>query len=559
MQLEPGKIVDEKYEIQVPLGMGGFGVVYRARQIAFDRIVALKVLHAHLDTANDAYKRFEREAKALSLLRHRNLVIFYGFGVWQQSPYIAMEMVQGKSLQDVLNNEGALPLVKALYFMKQLCHALVCAHANGIVHRDLKPTNVMICESEGLEYLKVIDFGLAKILPGSSYEAQRLTEAGYTVGSAQYMSPEQCLGQPVDERSDIYSIACIMHRCLTGSAPFQGEHSVVVMQQQLHDAPPLLSDLLEEGSYPFQLQDILIKGLAKSPADRYQSVEEMLSDLEAISDDRSESLVVQAAPITGSSARHRALMTKPKVRLPSTAIFFGVLFLIAIGCSAMLVIHMMSATPSQQLSTAYYEQAASLDDEQGYNVSVHPQLLQLFLKALELNRQDKLLSVDAELRARCQASKFLNEQRRFLEAKDIAQDGIDMSMQAGIYGDRASSLSRSYAVALNALGFARQGIHRLENLVLHCPNQSGEPCMNIKCALCTLYLSKHEPKKALSLIQNVEEHLSPSDWTYVEFMYLKSQAETDLGQTAAAAVSARKSADAQRVQDKNRLRATSLN
>lgn len=556
MQLEPGTIVDDKYEILAPLGMGGFGVVYKARQIAFDRVVALKVLHAHLDTANDAFQRFEREARALSLLRHRNLVIFYGFGVWQGSPYIAMEMVQGKSLQTVLNEEGSLPLIHVLYFMKQLCQALVCAHANGIVHRDIKPTNVMICESEGLEYLKVIDFGLAKILPGAGYNAQRLTEAGFTVGSAQYMSPEQCIGQAVDERSDVYSIACIIQRCISGSAPFEGEHSVVIMQQQLHEAPPLLSEVMEEGTYPPELQDILIKGLAKAPDDRYQSVQDMLSDLSSLSDEGSDLIAAHASPIFASSAKHRALELPKRRRFPSTVVLFGVLMIIAIGCSAMMMVNLMSATPTTELSIAYYKQASDMDA--GDKRADHSQLLNLYGKAVQLNQADKRLSVDAQLRARSQVSRFLNEQRRFLEAKQVAEDGLNVGYENGIFGEVMASLCRNYGTACDELGFARSGVGVVARIRDHWPDKTDQNYFNVSSVLASMYRSRHDSKGALKIIEDVEKRVNPEDWIYFEIMTIKSLAQKDLGQREEAEISARK-AEAARADDERRRKAVRMN
>ncbi len=276
-------VVDNRYRIQSVLGTGAFGTVYQAWQVQFDRVVALKTLNTTVLDEADGLARFEREARAISAIKHKNTIAFYGFGVWDHTPYMVMEFVEGISLESVLQEEGHLEPEHAVAIAKQVCQALQCAHAHGIVHRDLKPSNVMIVRSPGLpESIKIIDFGLAKLMPGYGIPAQRLTEAGVAVGTCHYMSPEQCIGgATVDHRTDIYSLGCILYEMLVGKMPFAGSENVAVMFQHVKDEPPRLPEGGTDSRMQ-ALQAILDNSMAKELNKRYFSAQQMDEDLAAI-------------------------------------------------------------------------------------------------------------------------------------------------------------------------------------------------------------------------------------------------------------------------------------
>jgi serine/threonine protein kinase len=282
MRFEPGDTIDDRYELIAPMGGGGFALVWKAFHKQFDRHVAIKFLDTRLFGYADNYARFEREAKALNGLKHKNIVQIYGFGVWKEAPYMVMELIGGISLQALIKREQRLPYSRAGEILSQLCEGLSCAHANGLLHRDLKPSNVMVVAGpDHKDIVKIIDFGLAKFKPGYGVDAQKLTEDGVAIGTCTYMAPEQCMGQPLDERSDIYSAGCILYECLTGSPPFVGEEMLHVMFQHLHDAPPHLRPESDPAAPTAALDAIVLKCLAKSAEDRYSDVTAMQKDLQA--------------------------------------------------------------------------------------------------------------------------------------------------------------------------------------------------------------------------------------------------------------------------------------
>jgi eukaryotic-like serine/threonine-protein kinase len=188
--LTAGTLIDGKYEVERVLGAGGFGTVYGAVQPQLGRTVAVKVVSTTLLHEADGLARFEREAKAISSLNHKNIVQFYGYGTWQQAPYMVMELVAGTSLEEILRGGRSIEPMRALRLIHQLFEALGAAHEVGVIHRDLKPSNILVQNSELGETLKIIDFGLAKLMPGYGIPGQKLTETGYALGTCAYMPPQ---------------------------------------------------------------------------------------------------------------------------------------------------------------------------------------------------------------------------------------------------------------------------------------------------------------------------------------------------------------------------------
>ena len=251
------------------LGKGGMSRVYRARQLQMDRIVAVKVLSGADLQSENAQLRFQQEAKLTSSLDHPNIVKVLSFGLSDDAqPYFVMEYLSGKTLADYLKAEK-LSLRKFKDIFLPLLLALEQAHAAGMIHRDIKPGNIMICgeDSEHLQ-VKLLDFGVAKShLP----ESQNLTKSGALIGSPAYMSPEQCKGEPIDARSDLYSLAAVMYEALCGETVFQAESMLEIMQKQVSEPPPTVSQLCRKCSLRNELAQAVLSALAKEPAQRPQT------------------------------------------------------------------------------------------------------------------------------------------------------------------------------------------------------------------------------------------------------------------------------------------------
>lgn len=277
--LTPGTIIGGTYEIKSLLGSGGMGQVYLARHQGLDRDVALKVLASNY-ISERAWRRFEAEAKAIAGLDHPSLVRVNDLGVHEgKFPYYAMEYIDGESLESVISKLGPMIWQRALPLFKQVADGLAFAHNKGIVHRDLKPANILVLGAESASpQIKILDFGLAK-LSQMDPENMRLTTTGEIFGSPYYMSPEQCLGNAVDARSDIYSLGCTLFECLTGKPPYTGEHALAVLSKHQIAEIPSLSTYLPRDSYPHALNGLITRMLAKEPGMRYQSMNALAYDI----------------------------------------------------------------------------------------------------------------------------------------------------------------------------------------------------------------------------------------------------------------------------------------
>jgi hypothetical protein len=279
--MQPGVVVDEKYEINRRLGTGGCGSVYEARQIDNNRKVAVKVLNPEMVKWGDGAKRFEREAKAIKALEHKNIVDFYGFGVWEKAPYLVVELIEGKSLDDILKSGERMDPARSLRLMRQVFEALAAAHKVGVVHRDMKPSNVMITtDGAGNEVAKLIDFGLAKLLPYCDLTTvHKLTETGMALGTCAYMAPEQVRGKGMDHRVDIYSTGCIWYQMIAGDLPFTATTNFEYMHAHVRDNPKPLDGLPPD----YEVLNTVIRNcMMKDPKDRYQHCTSVIADIDAI-------------------------------------------------------------------------------------------------------------------------------------------------------------------------------------------------------------------------------------------------------------------------------------
>lgn len=264
------KEIRARYTSVKPLGMGGMGTVYLAKDRVLDKLVAIKVLNASLTSQQSM--RFQREGKLSGKLKHENIVSVLDFGVSDKNiPYLVMEYLQGTNLRSIIEERGPLEIGDALPILLEICAGMIHSHANGISHRDLKPENVIICKLSNDEgpMVKIVDFGIARLTEGDGY----LTETGAMLGSPLYMAPEQCGGE-ADERSDIYSFGCLLFFTLTGVPPFKGETPIETIMLHKSEKPPLLCESADR-SFPNDAEKIVAKCLSKNPADRYQSFAEL--------------------------------------------------------------------------------------------------------------------------------------------------------------------------------------------------------------------------------------------------------------------------------------------
>ena len=273
-----GTIVDERYAIEELIGTGGMGRVYRAHQRSTGRDVAIKVLAERFNLKQEIVSRFSQEAKIISRLRHPNTIRLFDVGQLPDGRlYLVTELLSGVSLSSILK-EGPLDIERTMQIASQVCDALHEAHSQGIIHRDLKPANLMLETVGDREYVKVLDFGIAKLAGGDS----DTTLSGMILGTPTYMSPEQALGTPVDLRSDIYSLGIILYYCVAGRPPFAPDTPHAVVYHHVHVTPPRFSELPEPVSVPAKLQDLISDMLAKDRDHRPSDTREVQRRLHAV-------------------------------------------------------------------------------------------------------------------------------------------------------------------------------------------------------------------------------------------------------------------------------------
>ncbi len=280
-----GQMVGGRFLVLKKIGSGGMGSVYRARQEGMDRDVAIKVLLGDLKNNDTVLRRFTLEALAVSRLRHPNTIQIFDYGQTADgNPYIAMELLEGLTLYDLLRKERPLPIRRALRVMAQVAQSLAEAHGKEIVHRDLKPENIFLVNvSDNPDYVKVLDFGVAKLRDHKS-EAGTLTQAGSIFGTPRYMSPEQCSAQPVDARSDLYTLGVILYEMVTGNAPFVGDQALQLLLAHVNEAPVPPSKATEKQVIPAEVEDLVLQLLEKRPEMRVQSAGDFAKRCQELAD-----------------------------------------------------------------------------------------------------------------------------------------------------------------------------------------------------------------------------------------------------------------------------------
>ncbi|HEY3123469.1 MAG TPA: serine/threonine-protein kinase, partial [Thermoanaerobaculia bacterium] len=327
MDLPPGSRLGP-YEVLAPIGAGGMGEVYRARDTRLGREVAIKVLPSELSSDPDRLSRFEQEARSASALNHPNIVTIHDIGRADDVAYIAMELVEGKTLREVLL-PGSLSTKQILRIGVQAAEGLARAHSVGIVHRDLKPENLMIAR-DGL--VKILDFGLAKlsmpesgVLSAAPTVARAQTQPGSVLGTVGYMSPEQASGQPVDFRSDQFSLGSILYEMAAGRKAFQRETAVDTLSAILHEEPAPIASINPQAPAP--LRWIVERCLAKDPEERYASTRDLARELETVRDHLSEAGVSGEAAIVVARPRRSRPAALLLLLIPLAAALSGAFLL----------------------------------------------------------------------------------------------------------------------------------------------------------------------------------------------------------------------------------------
>ncbi|MBP6744111.1 serine/threonine protein kinase [bacterium] len=355
-----GKVVAGHFQILSKIGEGGMSIVYKARHMLMNKEVALKMLHPHMIGREQSRDRFRQEAQAVSQIDHPNVVRIFDFGISEDNrPYIVMDFLDGVSLGDIIKASGPLELGRALKLFIQICDALSYAHNKGVIHRDLKPSNIIILETERdnkqtnradrdfedteddieeqlhlkAEQAKIVDFGIAKLMPHEGTDAAALTQTGDVFGSPLYMSPEQCKGDKLDGRSDIYSMGCLMYETLTGKPPINGANMLEILYRHMNEMPISMKLACPENKVPQALEAIIFKALAKDPSDRQASMRLLKSELEDFSSSQGGTLSFISSGWNLYRLKRKRLTSRDKFAAVTSLLALGLVVL----CSSSLI------------------------------------------------------------------------------------------------------------------------------------------------------------------------------------------------------------------------------
>jgi serine/threonine-protein kinase len=301
-----GQVFGGRFEVVEKLGEGGFGAVYRGIQTATGREVALKVLHPEMTRDDNVVARFRREGEVLCNLRDAHTITTYDFDRAEDGTlFLAMELLSGRSLHDVFTDEAPIAWDRMLRLVVQMCSSLHEAHLLGIVHRDLKPENIYLEQRPGHdEYVKILDFGIAKVvrgdgIAGSGKQVAQLTATGQTLGTLEYMSPEQLMGRQLDGRSDVYAVGVLCYEMMTGQLPFPDAIGPAAqIAAQLKKTPKRPSEIRPQMSIPAAVDDIVLKCLGKRPGDRYEDINGLRTVCEELLDRHERGNIVEPGKVT---------------------------------------------------------------------------------------------------------------------------------------------------------------------------------------------------------------------------------------------------------------------
>jgi tRNA A-37 threonylcarbamoyl transferase component Bud32 len=326
-----GEIIAGRYELEELVGAGGMSSVFKARDTLLERNVALKVLHQHYTDDDEYVERFRREARVVAQLSHPNIVTVIDRGEEAGRQFIVFELVEGRTLKEVLDEEGRLPVRRALEIAVQVARGLAFAHEHGLVHRDVKPQNVIL---NGDGRAKVTDFGIAR-----SLDVQGVTQSGTVLGTSNYIAPEQAKGEVVDQTTDVYSLGVVLFELLTGDVPFPGESFVAVAMQHVSEAPPSLLDARPD--VPARVAHAVDRALEKDPAARFPTMDAFAAELEACLAQLgpgadADATLVRQEPVLRASRRRIARAGARRRLVPLALILLGVA-LLALVVAALLL------------------------------------------------------------------------------------------------------------------------------------------------------------------------------------------------------------------------------
>jgi serine/threonine-protein kinase len=318
------------------IGDGGMGQVFRAEQLGTGRTVALKLLHSELTGIADIVQRFEREAEVTTQLSHPHIVRTVEFGQWEGRLYLAMEFVAGQSLAALLDaapgdNGGRMTIKRTVAIMRPVLEALEYAHGLGVVHRDLKPDNIMVVPGRGLfarECVKLLDFGIAKLGDDAPAQGRKLTRVGMVLGTPGYMSPEQAAGQRADARSDLYSCGVILYEMLAGRRPFDADSGIQILAMHVNDTPRSLREIARDASIPSEVDGVVMRALAKRPAERFQSARDLREALDRAANARDGHAVISGIETTVFAT---PVAPRSRSRWPQLAIILVAMALLIAG------------------------------------------------------------------------------------------------------------------------------------------------------------------------------------------------------------------------------------
>ncbi len=372
-----GQIIDGRYRLKRFISQGGMGAVYEAEHVTIQQRVAIKVLHQGLLQVPDLVRRFEREAFAIGRIDHPNCIRVSDFGELDDGAlYLVMEYLDGVSLADIIDKEGALAPARSLAILRHILRGLAHIHQAQIIHRDIKPENIMLIERDGdSEFAKVLDFGIAKLIGDAQRpEDHDFTQAGIAFGTPTYMSPEQTLGSPVDVRSDLYQATTVFYEMLAGRPPFYSGDKIELMAMQATKPPPPIEDFNPQARIVPQLRSLIDRGLTKRAKDRFQSADEFLTAVGETIQGLGTAPLPPVEPPTATSASSSTAHVLPRPTTKNLKVFAaGGLALLLLALVALLV--------------------ASSDSGKGDGPSTPESLAGRAAELLERGRPDEALSL----------------------------------------------------------------------------------------------------------------------------------------------------------------------